>query len=468
LWHGHILSQDGALQLLLIIDFICTWARDVYRPGILRCLAGGAIHLREITPANTQISMDDDDEEAAEDVSEPVNVLLAMRQNGERAQAIEEIEDIVSDMDFDFGETAALHTDAESHDINGDDLARISLDESKSLNDTSNGTAIQNADCSELVWKQIILPSRTDEMLEFLLVTKPNSAPQAAARELLRIFLDDRLTVTATSHWMSSLEHRIRSGRSLRFVEPETPVRVVMHGYSHFNGFDWRIIRQLTCLVCTQDAASALANISEDLSIVASITQWTAHDCGCLEERWEEFQSLQGRRAVVAALTQLEIGLQHDVEPESEGHPKWVSCDEVRWQAIERWDVNAVLRQLESASGTVKACLKILRWDSESEMSSSSRFTGSGLIDTSSVDDVPGLFVKRPSNWGVSCPTWCFVRLDDRNGRGWEDWELAAAALEGGAVYAARSEDGEIASADRAFLTHWIRQMETSRGDTEE
>jgi hypothetical protein len=32
LWHGTILSQDGALQLPLIIDYICDWARDVYRP----------------------------------------------------------------------------------------------------------------------------------------------------------------------------------------------------------------------------------------------------------------------------------------------------------------------------------------------------------------------------------------------------------------------------------------------------
>ena len=36
LWDGCILSKDAALQLLLIVDYIFDWARDVYRPSILR------------------------------------------------------------------------------------------------------------------------------------------------------------------------------------------------------------------------------------------------------------------------------------------------------------------------------------------------------------------------------------------------------------------------------------------------
>jgi hypothetical protein len=35
LWSGSIVSLDGALQLFLIVDYICDWARDVYRPAIL-------------------------------------------------------------------------------------------------------------------------------------------------------------------------------------------------------------------------------------------------------------------------------------------------------------------------------------------------------------------------------------------------------------------------------------------------
>ena len=46
LWEGHIFSEQGALQLLLIVDYIFDWARDVYRPSILRQLkslaTGGA------------------------------------------------------------------------------------------------------------------------------------------------------------------------------------------------------------------------------------------------------------------------------------------------------------------------------------------------------------------------------------------------------------------------------------------
>ncbi|KAF2095704.1 hypothetical protein NA57DRAFT_79416 [Rhizodiscina lignyota] len=38
LWSGSLMEKDDSLQLLLIIDYIADWARDVYRPGILRQL----------------------------------------------------------------------------------------------------------------------------------------------------------------------------------------------------------------------------------------------------------------------------------------------------------------------------------------------------------------------------------------------------------------------------------------------
>lgn len=38
MWNGRISSPDGALQVLLIVDYIFDWARDLYRPSILRSL----------------------------------------------------------------------------------------------------------------------------------------------------------------------------------------------------------------------------------------------------------------------------------------------------------------------------------------------------------------------------------------------------------------------------------------------
>ncbi|KAK6446046.1 hypothetical protein FP744_10002295 [Trichoderma asperellum] len=36
MWKGSITIRDDALQLLLLVDYICDWARDVYRPAILK------------------------------------------------------------------------------------------------------------------------------------------------------------------------------------------------------------------------------------------------------------------------------------------------------------------------------------------------------------------------------------------------------------------------------------------------
>ncbi|KAL4878167.1 hypothetical protein BJY04DRAFT_209403 [Aspergillus karnatakaensis] len=42
LWHGSILRHDSALQLLLIVDLICDWARDIFQHHILDSLRAAA------------------------------------------------------------------------------------------------------------------------------------------------------------------------------------------------------------------------------------------------------------------------------------------------------------------------------------------------------------------------------------------------------------------------------------------
>lgn len=36
LWEADITNKDGAIQLLLIVDYICDWARSVHREAIIR------------------------------------------------------------------------------------------------------------------------------------------------------------------------------------------------------------------------------------------------------------------------------------------------------------------------------------------------------------------------------------------------------------------------------------------------
>ncbi|KAF2181383.1 hypothetical protein K469DRAFT_792564 [Zopfia rhizophila CBS 207.26] len=52
LWQGTIQSQDGALQLLLIVDYIWSWARDIYRPSV-RKLLFDSTSFRDFSPAST-------------------------------------------------------------------------------------------------------------------------------------------------------------------------------------------------------------------------------------------------------------------------------------------------------------------------------------------------------------------------------------------------------------------------------
>jgi hypothetical protein len=45
LWDGSIMEKDISLQLLLIIDYIIDWARDIYRLSILWQLKSSATGL---------------------------------------------------------------------------------------------------------------------------------------------------------------------------------------------------------------------------------------------------------------------------------------------------------------------------------------------------------------------------------------------------------------------------------------
>ncbi|KAL2871431.1 uncharacterized protein BJX67DRAFT_342232 [Aspergillus lucknowensis] len=58
LWGGSITSNNGALQLLLIVDYVFEWARDIYREGILsklRVVASGQNDSASVVHADTDI-----------------------------------------------------------------------------------------------------------------------------------------------------------------------------------------------------------------------------------------------------------------------------------------------------------------------------------------------------------------------------------------------------------------------------
>ena len=57
LWDGSIMEKDISLQLLLIIDYIIDWARDIYRLSILWQLKSSATGL-----AYDQVSLSTDSE----------------------------------------------------------------------------------------------------------------------------------------------------------------------------------------------------------------------------------------------------------------------------------------------------------------------------------------------------------------------------------------------------------------------
>ncbi len=56
IWQGDISTTDGALQLLILIDYLAVWARGIYRPRILQQLttiAEGDIYDQDVDILST-------------------------------------------------------------------------------------------------------------------------------------------------------------------------------------------------------------------------------------------------------------------------------------------------------------------------------------------------------------------------------------------------------------------------------
>jgi hypothetical protein len=215
------MSKDSSLQLLLIVDYIFDWARDIYRPYILR-------QLKSLATGSTfdQISLTDDSD------------IMSMRRN--ISNWIQAAPSTVAPPDFE-------------QDVGVNDITSA-LDHQSLLSMPIPNTKFGTLRSASLV----------EARVEGLLITEQNvvkllqvAGGQEPARQLLNFFAKWNELLLLTGDDLDELEETW-IGRSRVATKPPAPSTssqfYVLIETKTFMNISWTIVRELTYLAVSKEA----------------------------------------------------------------------------------------------------------------------------------------------------------------------------------------------------------------------
>ncbi|KAI3343193.1 hypothetical protein F4824DRAFT_444779 [Ustulina deusta] len=247
LWGGDLTTNDGALQLILIVDYIIDWARDVYRATILR----------EMQALATGKSWDEISVGFESEIYSQYNRVFnwipgtnsTVDCGSEEKPATEYPQQLVDD-------NPAL--------LNHRNLLSIDLPKTKlgSIQSTSSTHYYFGGLC--------ITEENVDSLLT--LSKEPNHSlrpsPEDARYLIHSLQRHDELIVT-TQHVLDEMEYmwtgRRRPFNSEFYSASEIEVYAILE-YRCFIDQSWNIMRQLTCLLVSKSACSILMKLASNES----------------------------------------------------------------------------------------------------------------------------------------------------------------------------------------------------------
>ncbi|KAI0871136.1 hypothetical protein GGS24DRAFT_504099 [Hypoxylon argillaceum] len=245
LWNGDLTTNDAALQLILIIDYIIDWARDIYRPTILR----------ELKVLTTGRSWDDVSVGCDSEIRSQYNrvrdwISGAARTNDEEGESEQESA----------AEYAQQLVDDNPTLLNHRNLFSMELPKTKL------GT-IQSASSTHYYFDGLCI---TEENVDSLLILSRDStrsfirSPEDA-RYIIEKFQSLAELIVTSQHVLDEIEYmwtgRRRPFNSRFQSASETEVYAVLE-YRCFLDKYWNITRQLTCLSVSKSALSLLMKIA--------------------------------------------------------------------------------------------------------------------------------------------------------------------------------------------------------------
>jgi hypothetical protein len=393
-------NANGALQLLLIVDWICSWAKDVYRPAVRQCLAQGTLDPREMTPLESIYSSQGD---GSRSIGDQYPRTLAYRPS-RQSSLLPEL-------------SANYHDASMSSEINDAmDVSPIETWGNPSHLSENLGEQMLQTDGHPPVvtrrvtsrlekWYHLSIPESLVALKEILHGILPAKSHKEAASRLLEILLHDANKAIVSLLTLSDLLGSTDDWSQFSDLPGEEPVLVLLACQNWLDPPDWQIVRAFTCISCTPEAARQLSMLADRNDIIPSLSFWRVHHCNCLLSAVNQFGLWDVRQSVEAAWLQDIFCIIPGGNGAERKHLGWSRCAATASQThID--NLQSILASFRRRGNTRLAHLSHSQADVDPMVRQ--------LIDTTKLNDFPGVLIRRSSSWLVGSALWCYLMFEQQ------------------------------------------------------
>jgi len=461
LWHGTVESQDGALQLYQIVDFIWTWARDVYRPQLRRCLRGQDSDPRELSPTSTYPFSRS---ESVFSISSYQSLSHTLVDTGRNDGA----------MTSENGSNVHLNIrDASSHPFlrwaNSHDASAP----------WATQTCIRHSDIVAFSFRILLMPEN-DEDFQSLMNLQYREESITTMLHLLALTSQSQYSVLLRRGHIYELEKDwIGAEKNASHASSATYSDDVVRAFFFFHTFcqagDWQIKREVYCIIWSSRAAQLLSTlIDTDLELHRGDKGWRLTQHFEITRTFPQIRNLFGNKSVAYALHNASLILLHGGSLNRDGgHLQWALPPDQGMTEAEIAQYFALFNAVECNAWMSQLyhrrsfrLLQVLRTEEATEIPL-------GLPSVSEdIGKGGAMLAIKPNSWPSQCPRFClFVLLEN----GFDDKaqlkRLLRCARKEREMYGVNRDtvDGRLSlsATDEKILKDWKNALgsETTRGD---
>jgi hypothetical protein len=438
LWHGTVESLDCSLQLLQIVDYLWTWARDIYRPQIRQCLCALAPTIREISPSTDG------------SLSRSQSVLSELRLRPFTAPQIDAV--MEDDQHADNFAPQAVPSAAQN---NGIGLLQYSPNWPSKEQCGFPQTGLRHSDLITFSFRAFHCPTH-DQVLRY---PQFGSGYKTAAESFDSLLQPGSIVVLRYGQ-MGDVE-RAWTGREATTISTPVPAAMLeerKYVYFYFHTFcrrkDWQIVRELNCvswdLADVQRHSAAVRR--EAFSATYSKAEKFDH-YATLVALLSMVRDISGKASVSYALNNTRLILSNI--PTSEDGSSQMRWAEGRSPQLEQFE-NFAWRSYWPPHFYHERAQTVALKQSEREG------VGDIVPVPKEMGQMGGILAKKPQSWPAQCPRFClFVFLDIEASERDRLRQLLSNVVQQREIYGAIDEkSGQeelfIDAEDRRLIREWL------------
>ncbi|GFG09692.1 hypothetical protein IFM5058_04552 [Aspergillus udagawae] len=400
LWHGCMLSLDDALQMLLIVDHICDWARDIFRPNLLRCLSGRDDVWRDETPASIYPECP-----PRADSRSDTATLTSLRSITRRTHSLSldpaprdsQVNGFADPRSLDFEGRSDIVFHEEPHPY-----LRYSQSSSH-LPPWRQHATIRHSDMVHFSFHILSIPEDASQIQKALESLGESSSSLRDTCSLLLQLMDDVESVTVTMNAIYKLEamwtDRPHSPNAL--ADHPVRARVLFNTYLRE---DWQVVRELHCIVASRFALRTLALVATGRNLVTphlgNIPEITVDTDGV-----RALRRFSGSDSLAAALSAAYLRLVTNISEATETNSCWrILRGLTEENSLFNFEKNIALKQAGNPTSVKREAIVC---------GSSVPIELKSLYDsTEGLDRTGAILIKRPLFWTTESPGFCLMVLD--------------------------------------------------------